>query len=80
VVFSRWSFHEKPEVMILYPLTAAILVALAQGAYTRALICERPEDEAKLWKGYRNFLYLWAVILVVAALAGRHWEPLPTYF
>lgn len=57
--------------MVLYPLAAAILVVLAQLAHTRALIAEKPSDEAKLWRRYRNFCYVWAVVLIAAAFAGH---------
>jgi hypothetical protein len=66
--------------MVLYPLAAAIIVVIAQLAHTRAEIAEHPEDEAKLWKRYRGFCYVWATILVLAAFAGHYWYELPAGF
>ena len=66
--------------MVLYPLAAAIIVVIAQLAHTRACIAEKPEDEAKLWRRYRSFCYVWAVVLIVAAFAGHFWQSLPVGF
>lgn len=66
--------------MVLYPLAAAIIVVIAQLAHTRAEIAEKPEDEAKLWKRYRSFCYVWAAILVAAAFVGHFWYSLPVGF
>lgn len=58
--------------MTLYPAIAAIFVVIAQYAWTRSLICREPDQEAELWKKYRNFLYAMAVALVLAAFAGHY--------
>lgn len=66
--------------MVLYPLAAAIIVVIAQLAHTRAEIAEHPDQAAKLWRRYRAFCYLWAVVLVVAAFVGHFWYSLPIGF
>ena len=58
--------------LALYPLAAALVVVMAQYAYTRAQIIEKPDEEGKLWLNYRNFLYVLSVVLVVAAFAGYY--------
>jgi len=67
-------------MMVLYPLAAAIIVVIAQLAHTRSLIAEKPEEEARLWRRYRSFCYVWAVVLVVVAFAGHFWYSLPAGF
>lgn len=66
--------------MVLYPLVAAIIVVIAQLAHTRAQIAEQPDSEARLWRRYRSFCYVWAVILVTASLVGHFWYELPLGF
>jgi len=56
--------------MILYPLVAAVFVALAQYAYTKSQIAGAPDKEGELWLKYRNFLYLLSGVLLVATLVA----------
>lgn len=54
--------------MILYPLVAAVFVALAQYAYTKSQIAGAPDQESELWLKYRNFLYLLSGVLTLATV------------
>jgi len=69
-------------MIVLYPVVASVLVVVAQYAYTQAEIAaiRKEEKEQKVWKGFRNFCYFWAVILIVAALFGHFWYRLPISF
>lgn len=69
-------------MIVLYPIVASMTVVVAQYAYTRGKIAalHNEPEVAKLWKGFRNFCYFWAVILIVAALFGHFWYRLPVSF
>ena len=64
-------------MMVLYPLTSAIIIVIAQLAHTRAEISDHPEQAAMLWRRYKSFCYLWAVLLVATAFVGHFWLALP---
>ena len=63
--------------MVLYPLTAALIVVMAQYAHTRSEVAARPDKAAEIWRSYRNFLYLWATIFMLAAFGGVFFMNLP---
>lgn len=69
-------------MIILYPIVASMTVVVAQYAYTRGKIAELHQESevAKLWKSFRNFCYLWAVMLMVAAFLGHFWYDLGVGF
>lgn len=59
-------------MVVLYPVVASMIVVIAQYAYSRSQIAKHrgDEEEEKIWKNFRNFCYLFAVMLMLAAFAG----------
>lgn len=58
-------------MMILYPLIAVCFVVVGHMAYKIANVFEKPEDAPKIMKEIGKFFFLWAAIVVAAALFGH---------
>lgn len=69
-------------MVVLYPILASMIIVVAQYAFTQGRIAnlQGKEEEQKLWNGYRNFCYLFAVALILASFLGVFWYYLPIGF